>query len=170
MPSISRSVLCLFVVGLVSYGMGQGNPPPSVTLTAAKPTVRASGTFEARLTLHFADGLHAYQNPPTDPAFIPLSVKSGDKVFRLVTVRYPKGTLVKMEGEDKPIAVYQGTLTIPVVLRAPSKAGSATLTLDVNYQQCNATACFPQATVRAKATIKVVRAVHAQWVRHAGSG
>lgn len=147
-----------FVFALAAYSFGQGDTAPKVSITVPKTTVAAGKPVQAILTVTFAEGLHGYQNPPTDPTLIPVVVKSADALFKVTKVSYPKGTPAKVGGESAPVNVYAGTIKIPVTLTAPTKLGQATLTLKFDYQQCNEQACFPPNSITAKLNLTVVKA------------
>ena len=150
--SVIAAAICSAVVVVA-----QSNPAPTLTLKLASQAAAAGKPLQATLTVTFAEGLHGYQNPPTDPTLIPVVVKLADKTFSLVSVKYPKGTPAKVGGEDKPINVYQGTIQIPITLKAPAKLGKTTLKVSFDYQQCNETACFPPGSVSAEASVVVLK-------------
>jgi|SRR5579862_1592179 len=128
------------------------NTPPTAVLSLPKQ-VASHATFDAKLALTFAPGLHGYQNPPSDQFEIPVTVKLVKGDARLVSVKYPKGTDMTMAGDSKPTRVYTGTVPILVHLTAGTKGGE--LVLQVDYQQCNEASCYPPAQVRAKANLAV---------------
>jgi hypothetical protein len=96
LPRTICSVLAL--AACATYGFAQGDTAPKVSLSATSPKVYAGKPFKAILTVTFAEGLHGYQNPPTDPTLIPVTVKLADKIFKLVTVSYPKGVPASVGG------------------------------------------------------------------------
>ena len=137
----------------------QSDTPPEAKVNVTSATIQAGKPFEAVLSVTFAQGLHAYQNPPSADTFIPVVVKLDGTIFSVVNVKYPKGTPTKVAGEDKPVNIYSGTIKIPVTIKAPAKTGSYDLKLTVNYQQCNEGSCFPPSSVETKASVKVAKAV-----------
>lgn len=88
----------------------------------------------------FAEGMHAYQNPPSQDYMIPLEITAGNDRTRLISVDYPRG-IEKMAGGEMA-AVYMGEVSIPVVVAATSGAGEQSLALTVSYQQCDDDQCF----------------------------
>jgi len=159
MTSLLRSLMVTIAGSCAVVASAQMNPAPVVTLKVSTLSVAAGKPIQAVLTVKFADGLHGYQNPPSDPSLIPVSVKSGDKAFSVVTINYPKGTPTKVGGMDKPVNLYQGTIQIPVILKAPTKLGKASLKLTFSYQQCNESACFPPGSVSVDGSVTVVKKV-----------
>lgn len=119
----------------------------------ARPVV-AGQPIRGTVIVTFSEGLHGYQNPPTRDYMIPVSVSTSVKGWA-VAAKYPKGTPMKVGGEEEPSAVYEGRLEIPVELKGPAKAGSVSVPIVVRYQLCNATACFAPETVEVRVQVVV---------------
>ncbi len=156
----SSRAICsiLALAACATFVYAQGDTAPKATLSLSSPKAFAGKTYKAVLTVTFAEGLHGYQNPPSDPTLIPVTVKLADKTFKLVAVSYPKGVPATVGGESKPVNVYEGTVKIPITLTAPTKLGKTSLNLTFGYQQCNSAACFPPGTVTVKAVVTVIKA------------
>ncbi|MDR3688478.1 MAG: protein-disulfide reductase DsbD family protein [Fimbriimonas sp.] len=150
LPRLSL-VVSIGVVSAISFA--QMDTPPVVKLKVGSPVVLASKPFKATLSVTFGPGLHAYQNPPSDPTNIPITVKAGDKVFKVLSVSYPKGVAKAIPAETKAINVYSGTIQIPITLQAPAKTGRLPIEVSLGYQQCTDQSCFPPSSVTAKATV-----------------
>jgi DsbC/DsbD-like thiol-disulfide interchange protein len=149
----------LALLPLLAVATAQGpDEAPTASLKFAKPSATANATVKATLSLTFADGLHGYQNPPAEDYQIPVNVSVVEKGFKLVKVTYPKGSDFTMEGEQKPAKVYEGTVQIPLELKAAAKAGTYNVTIKVDYQQCNASSCFPPGSITTKAKLVVAAA------------
>jgi len=145
------------IATLLMAGIALQLPRATVTVTLDKPSVSASATLTGHISVTFPDGYHAYQNPPSDQFEIPVKVDlAGGSKFKLVKVKYPKGVPMQVPGADKPSNVYTATISIPITLKAPPKAGAATVGLKLSYQQCNDQACLPPDTLdlSAKVTVK----------------
>lgn len=130
---------------------------PKGTLKLDKPSGVAGAVLKGTITLTFAEGLHAYQNPPTESFQIPVTVAAA-KGTTLAKTTYPKGVPFLMAGEEKPSLVYQGTVTIPVELKLATKAGKQTIKLSVDYQQCNDSSCYPPGKLELSTTVNVTAA------------
>ncbi|HWD39646.1 MAG TPA: protein-disulfide reductase DsbD domain-containing protein [Fimbriimonas sp.] len=144
----------MMILSLVAAAAFQGsNVPPTVTIAGPKAAVAPNHLVKVTVKLKFADGLHGYQNPPSDQYEQPVTVKLKSGPVKLVSVAYPKGKDMKMAGADKPTKVYSGDVSIPVTLKTSAKSG--TVVLSVNYQQCTMAACFPPSAVDAKVDLKV---------------
>ena len=161
MTSSTKLGLTLAATFLATAAFAQLDTAPTAKLQFDKAPIQAGKPFTATLIVTFAEGLHGYQNPPSNPDLIPVEVKTGDKTFTVVKVAYPKGTPMPMPGEPKPLAVYSGTVKIPVTLKAPTKLGKTSLKLVFAYQQCNDKACFPPSKVNVEASVNVAKATKA---------
>jgi DsbC/DsbD-like thiol-disulfide interchange protein len=140
------------LIAMAIVGQMPAEPALAVTLPSkARPGQIVKGTA----TLIFASGLHAYQNPPAGEYEIPVKLTVGDKSFVLVKVSYPKGKELTMPGESKPSKVYEGKTAIPFQLKASAKPGVYKLPIRVEYQQCNASSCFPPSSIETKVSLTV---------------
>jgi len=142
------------LVTCLTYGQGT---PPVVSLKVTSAKIVAGKPFDAVVTVTFSDGLHGYQNPQSDPSLIPVTVTAGDKSLSVLKVNYPKGTPETVAGESKPINVYEGTIKIPVSIKAPVKLGKLVVKLSLGYQECNAQSCFPPSSITVEASVTVVK-------------
>lgn len=133
-------------------------PDPTVTLSLKSAKVVVGKTIEGKVSLTFADGLHGYQNPPSEEYQIPVKVSIADKKFKLVSAKYPAGIDMVLGGESKPSKVYEGTVEIPVKLKMVKPTpGSYTVEVVVDYQQCNESSCFPPGSMKAKAKLTLTK-------------
>jgi hypothetical protein len=140
------------ITSLIALLALQGdNVPPVVSLKLVTPHVTANKAFTANLVVKFADGLHGYQNPPSDQFEIPVTVKLKSGEAKLIKIGYPKGADMTMPGDTKPTKVYSGSITIPLSFKAGKHLGPVVVTL--NYQQCTGANCFPPSAVDAKADL-----------------
>src|SRR4051794_32337945 len=113
-----------------AYALAQNNEAPKVSVNLPK-TAKAGKAVEATIVLTFAEGLHGYQNPPSDPTLIPVEVSVDTKGIKVKSIKYPAGKDEKVTGEDKPVRVYEGTIKIPVTFIAPKK-GKTQVTFKVH--------------------------------------
>ncbi|CAN5484242.1 hypothetical protein BH11ARM1_BH11ARM1_07760 [soil metagenome] len=146
-------LLCLLV--LASSAVFAQSAEPVAKLKMPKGPFYAGKTIKATLIVTFAEGLHAYQNPPTSEFQIPLKI-SAVKGTTIGKVFYPKGIPMTMGGDPTPAMVYEGTIEIPVEIKLSKIAGKFVAKLSVDYQQCNESTCFPPSSVAVSAPIVVV--------------
>ena len=152
-----RPLILLLVALSTCLALGQGNTPPDASLTL-EPGAKAGERIKGSVTVTFASGLHAYQNPPSKDFLIPVSVVVGTPGFTLVSASYPSGDNAVVGGDPDPVRVYEGTIHIPIVLQAPAKAGSYEVLVAVKYQQCNENNCYQPDQVDATAKIVLAAA------------
>lgn len=152
-------VLCLLLLTITcAAAFAQQDVAPKASLAVVSIKPQPNSKVKATLTLTFGEGLHAYQNPPSEDYMIPVTVKSSSGDVKLVKVSYPVGKDEIVGGETKPVKVYEGTIKIPITLQAPGKAGSYPVSLSIQYQQCTSNNCFPPKTVTATSKLTLVSA------------
>jgi hypothetical protein len=133
---------------LLAIGQKSSIAPTAVLVMPSKP-VAAGSTFKATLNVEFKEGLHGYQNPPTDPLEIPVLIKQKSGSTKLISVKYPKG----VPFGSPAVKVYSGAVRFTLNLKAGKTSGPITLLF--NYQQCTATSCYPPAVVTVTAKVPV---------------
>lgn len=148
--------LVIGCLGVSALAMGQSSAP-KVSLTFSPAKAKVGQVVDGVLTVSFAEGMHAYQNPPADPSQIPLAVRVVEAGFKTVKISYPKGVDKAVGGDSKPTRVYEETITIPIKIRTPKKPGSYNVNVIVDYQQCSDVACFPPKQITAKGALSVTK-------------
>jgi DsbC/DsbD-like thiol-disulfide interchange protein len=143
-----------FALLIASVAAFAQDSAPQAELKLDKTTAVAGSTIKGKVILTFAEGLHGYQNPPSEDYQIPTKIEAL-KGTTLLKAMYPKGEPFLMAGEKTPAMVYQGRIEIPVQIKVPAKAGKQTVKLAVNYQQCNESACFPPGKLDISSTLTV---------------
>jgi uncharacterized protein len=141
-----RTLLLLFTF-LLSLSAFAQEEKPRAELRLEKPSVRAGETVRGVVVVTFAPGLHGYQNPPSLDYQIPVKVEA-EKGTTLLKAKYPTGIPFRMQGETEDSLVYEGTIEIPIEIKAPANGGKAKVELVVRYQQCDDSSCFPPGTLR----------------------
>ena len=113
------------------------------------PMVRG-GTVRAAVEIVIAPGFHVNANPPTYDWLIPISVSlEGPDGVELVDSYYPEAEHKKFPYDEKPFAVYEGSVVVGLELTVSAHAplGEQNLQLKLDYQACNDEACYaPTAT------------------------
>lgn len=148
------SLIVATALAMNSHVMQQ-NDPPTVSLKLKSDQGVSGGPVAGVITLTFADGLHGYQNPPSQDYQIPVSVSSGSTNVQVVQVKYPTGEPHKVGGETEESFTYSGVVEIPVLLKVVGKAGENDLSVKVRYQQCTNTMCFAPTSISANAKFKL---------------
>lgn len=149
---VTASLLSLVAASAM---LGQANTPPQVRILIPDEPIYPGAPVKASVEVTFADGLHGYQNPPSQDYQIPVTVSGGSDAPKVRKVWYPSGSLSSVGGETEASFVYNGTVTFPALVHAPHTAGKHEVAIRVRYQQCTDQVCFGPASVTAKATITV---------------
>lgn len=110
------------------------------------------------MRLNIAEGWHVNANPPSDKFYIGVEVQAdaGGGVTPGRPV-YPPALTRKFEFNQQPLAVYEGSVTVRLPLRAEASAakGSRSLRARVRYQPCNDRECLPPQTVEVDIPVTV---------------
>ena len=149
----------MFILAAAS-GKPEGNG--SVVQTRAVMSMdaaHADSPLRIAVLAQISPGYHINAHKPSLDYLIPTELKldPGD-AFTVKSVIYPKGTPQKFEFSDIPLAVYEGTLAIGVVLQSGKGVPPGTYTLKgkLGYQACNAHACLAPTSAPFSLNVKVV--------------
>jgi len=153
---IMRSLFLTVAAMLAALCSAQA-PEPGVAISAPPKYVVAGSKVTLTITVTFANGYHAYQNPPAADYEIPLTVKVDGKEFKVSKIAYPAGVDAAIGGSEKTTKAYEGVIKIPVTLVAPAKPGAKTLKIVVGYQQCDESSCFPPSEIAKTVKVNVVK-------------
>ena len=123
--------------------------PAQVELTNGKP---ASLTLLAKIM----KGYHINSNKPLEEYLIPTRVELNSDLFE-IKEKFPKGELKSFSFSEVKLSVYEGTLRLPLELRAKKTAtkGAHTLKLTFHYQACNDRICLRPAKKEAALAVIV---------------
>jgi len=97
--------------------------------------------------------LHAFGSPVTDgytPLRLQIEPREGLSVGE---IDMPAPNPFRVEGLDEEFLVYQRTLRVTVPLLFTTNLGPTTLVLELAFQTCSQTTCFPPANVRVELPI-----------------
>lgn len=136
---------------------GPGGPPRPTAKVVLPARAVAGSTVVGRVEFTIPATLHAYPNPPADPANIPVSLSTAESGFQVSKIEYPAGFPKAVGGSDTPIPIYEGTVKIPFRLRVPTQPGRKPVTLQIRYQLCDDRACYPPSTLRVRHNLTVTR-------------
>lgn len=116
-----------------------------VTIGKISPASVAPGeTVEAKISFTVEKEFHVQANPAPKPYIQTelnveenFGVKSGN-------AKYPAGKPYRLQGSNKDISVYDGTvdITLPLTAATEAKAGKYELKAHLKYQACNEKFCF----------------------------
>ena len=154
-------VVASVALGAATAGWGQAPQVVKARMVLATSAAHPGATAKAAVVAEIADGYHINDHKPTLDYLIPTEVVfDPSKEISTEKVDYPKGQLERFTFADESLSVYQGTLTVGVVLKvAPiAAAGDYALKGKLRYQACNDHACLPPTSVPVELTVKVVGA------------
>jgi|ERR1041385_7289668 hypothetical protein len=117
----------------------------SIDRVEVQPGAKAGGNAVAVVHVKLEKNWHVQSNKPSEPTFIPtvltLSPLPGVKV---TAIKYPEGKAEKVQGQPKPLSVYDGDFQISVLLRLDAKAKlPLTIPATLSYQACQGATCYP---------------------------
>ena len=139
-------------------GAQSDNTVVKARVVLATDAAHSEAPLKLAVLAQVAPGFHINDHKPTLDYLIPtaLKVEPNDQ-FKVKEVAYPKGTPEKFVFSDVPLSVYQGALTLGVLLQVGKvPAGTYTWKAKLAYQACNDHACLPPASVPLSVNIKVV--------------
>ena len=144
-----------------SPGAASSSPSPSI-ISSSDQVVKAYAHFipavspPGRLELVISPGFHVNANPATFPYLIATEVKPGktDGITVADKLTYPPPKMEKFAFADQPLAVYEGSVIIPIpVTPAPGARGQRTIPFKIRVQACDSEQCYPPAMLDASLPI-----------------
>ena len=138
-----------------------------VKAQAADVSIPAGGSADATVTLSISPGYHINANPATFPYLIATEVSQSENVNGLQVMGkpiYPVGVMKKFVFAEKPLAVYEGEVTIKLPLRLVSEAKSeirvpkgahVSIPLAVRVQACDTEKCYAPDTLKTTIAVDV---------------
>jgi hypothetical protein len=159
---MKRTWLALTLLALAAPLAAQMPRPESVVRVRAEPAQlkgKPGAAVSFSLFATIQDGFHVNSNKPTQDYLIPTRVELLEgSPFELDKVDYPAGEMKSFEfapGEE--LSVYEGTIKVPVRLRArtDATAGAHTVKLAFHYQACNDQVCLRPARRELALTVRL---------------
>ncbi|MGH9469739.1 MAG: protein-disulfide reductase DsbD domain-containing protein [Terriglobia bacterium] len=157
------ALLCLLTAIAVPAGAAPAQQPAVVKarIEMAPRAVSAGSTARAKAIAKVAPGYHINAHHPSLSYLIPteLHLQPG-KAFAVERIDYPPGKIRRFAFSDTGLSVYEGAVTIAVLLKVnPAIApGEYTLQGKLVYQACNDHACLPPASVPLQTKVRVTGA------------
>ncbi len=120
--------------------------PVIATIDSSKVDL-AAGDVTLKITMKIHKDFHVNSHDPGDEGVIPVTIKLQGGKGIVISVKYPKGEKKPFAFTDKPLGVYEGTVTIEVTLKKNIDADLTGAKLILEYQACNNDACLLPAEV-----------------------
>jgi hypothetical protein len=144
-------VLIALLAALAPAALAQSSSKGVVGVEAAGPAspVAAGSTFTGKITLAVRPGYHINAQKPTEDFLIGTNVTVTPPAgVSVVRTAYPKAQFATFSFAEEPLAVYEGTVTIEVTMKAEAAAsGTLSVPAKVRFQACNDQQCLPPSTV-----------------------
>lgn len=120
--------------------------------------VHAGSELKFALKGKVSDTWHINSNKPNDDFLIPTTVELQHNDFKLENVLYPKVKEYQFGFSDKPVAVYEGEITIAGIIKITEDAqiNSYIIPIVFTYQACNDVTCMPPNSIVDTLEITVV--------------
>jgi len=159
-----RGACCLLLWLATQAARAQfGMAGPDVTYTAVTETGGAhpGATIRAALTFRLSEGWHVNAHKPREDLLIPTELSLAPSPgIAVKQVAYPEHTLYTFSFQPEPLAVYEQTFTIGVVLEVAGdlEPGDRSVEGQLHYQACNDKQCAPPKDLPVALTLTVVPA------------
>ncbi len=162
--AVSRRPLLWALAALVGLAAAPAQARLATPQQAKLALVADRTAYEAGSTAHLAarvtivPGWHVNAHQPTFEYLIPTTLDLALPVgWPAATLRYPPAVHQKFEFEEKPLAVYDGTVAILADVAVPPGAARGTFPLKatLSYQSCNHNQCLPPTTAEATFALQV---------------
>jgi len=155
--------LCLTIF-LAFSGCKTGSPPTASSsptpsgISSSDQVVKAYSHFirtsspQANLELVISPGFHVNANPASFPYLIATEVHTGkvDGIVISDKLAYPPPKMETFAFADTPLAVYEGSVSIPIPLTpAPGAKGQRVIPFEIRVQACDREKCYPPSTLNA---------------------
>jgi hypothetical protein len=147
-----------------SSGPVASSSPSPKQISSSDQVVKAFSHFipsaspPANVELVITPGFHINANPATFPYLIATEVEPG-KVEGITVgdkLAYPPPKMENFSFSEKPLAVYEGSVTISIPLTAAAGAkGQRTIPFKIRVQACDTEQCYPPATLDAALPVEI---------------
>jgi Disulphide bond corrector protein DsbC. len=138
--------------------------PAAKEISSSDQVVKAFSHFipsaspPSNIELVISPGFHVNANPATFPYLIATEIQPGkvDGITVADKLVYPPPKMETFSFAEQPLAVYEGSVTIPIPLTAVAGAtGHRTIPFKIRVQACDAEKCYPPATLDAALPIDI---------------
>ncbi len=116
-------------------------------------------TVKVGFKLTIEDKWHINSHKPNDEFLIGSEVRiNSTDGLSIANIGYPEPKDIKLEFSDKPVSVFEGTISIFADLKVPAglTEGNYDFELILDYQACNDQSCMPPNSLAAPASIEIV--------------
>lgn len=133
--------------------------PQLVTVKLEKNNLKviAGKEFKVVLDASIQSGWHINSNKPNDEFLIPTTIKSGNKLFPVSNIVYPKPDERKLAISEKPVSVFENEIKVELTFTIikSTTSGKYKIPIQFGYQGCNDQTCMPPTSTTAELVIEV---------------
>ncbi len=137
------SVLTVFIMAL-QIMVAQ---PKIVSIKLDKNIIKANSGSEVKVTLiaTIEKPWHINSHKPNDEFLIPTTIVSGNKLFPISKINYPKPHELELSFSEKPVSVFEGVIKFELLFRIEKNVQPEkfSIPIEFGYQGCNDEACLP---------------------------
>jgi peroxiredoxin len=155
-------------LSLLEHGLGVRLPAAGPKAASEGKHVRAQARLDsptywryqrlwATVQLDITPGCHVYASQsPAD--YVPLSVELSAEGAEVGLPLWPEAHRLEVEGLNEELWVYDGSIRVDVpfefIIQRGEPLGDRELTLNVRWQACDATTCWPPEQVSLRLTVR----------------
>ncbi len=134
----------IVTLGLITASAAlAGEPVFSVSATWPEGPPEPGARATLLVQLHIQEGWHVNSNAPLDPYLIPTSLRlTLPPGWSADPPQFPPHAMATLAFSDEPLAVFEGTVAIPITLTRAATAAQAEITVTVTAQACNDSMCL----------------------------
>jgi thioredoxin:protein disulfide reductase len=130
-----------------------------VKASTQQKEIPAGGSGEALVRINIQNGYHINANPATYSYLIETNLDvQPPEGLSIGFISYPTAVTKKFPFAEKPLAVYEGEVTLKVLLKATNSAPKGTLSLPakLRVQACDNQVCYPPGMIDIDVPITIV--------------
>lgn len=172
LAGLFAGILVLAILLALPSSSQQVPNPKDVVSPAAYASLDPAGrgsSFQIAVVLKIRHGFHINAREKSEEYLIATDLQAVPSAgFKVGEVAYPKGQLHSFSFSQKPLNVYEGTITLRVPVAALTNAalGPQRLPFKLRYQACNDELCLPPVRLDVDAAINVASASSASRPAH----
>jgi thiol:disulfide interchange protein len=169
MRIVSMLALSLILPLAAFAQFGAGAPKMSYTVLPEYEAFHPGAPARIAVRFDLEKNWHTNSNTPLEEFLIPTELTFAESDdFTVEQVTYPEHELLTLEFSDEPVAVYESTFHLGVLLtpKADLAPGEYTLSGKLRYQACDDKQCMPPKTLEVNVPITIVAADQALAPQH----
>lgn len=142
-------LLVLLAAAALPGARALGADSPDVRAAIVAPTLVSAGSKTTlTIAMTISPAWHVNSHTPSEAYLIPTDVILSTSAGTLSSVRYPLDLERRLPFDEKPLRLYEGTVSFTADLELPAaERGRVSIAGSVIYQACNDRQCFPPARI-----------------------